>query len=75
MKKYIWGLCTGIVIIPIIESFLELIYSWIEVLKTKPASIVNKWNKEIMKDDTLQDDVSVIGFQIPSESDDDYEDE
>lgn len=73
MKKYILGLFTGLAVIPIAESLLDVVYAWIEVAKTKPASIVNKWNKNIMSESS-DGDVSVIGFQIPSEEEYDNDD-
>lgn len=73
MKKYILGLLTGIVVIPVIEEFLNVIYSWIEVAKIKPAGIVNEWNKKITAD--TPEDTQAIGFQIPTSDEEYYEDD
>lgn len=72
MKKYILGLFTGIVVIPVTEEFLNVVYSWIEVAKTKPAGIVNEWNKKMMEDSP--EDIQAIGFQVPTSDEEYYED-
>lgn len=73
MRKFIYGLATGIVVIPLVGSLLEVAYSWFEVLKIKPASIVNEWNKKVAAE--LGEDVSAIGFQIDNDSEEYCEDE
>lgn len=62
MRKFLYGLATGIIVIPLVGSLLEVVYSWFEVLKIKPASIVNEWNKKVAAESG--EDVSAIGFQI-----------
>ena len=66
---YILGLLSGILFIPVIEEFINVIMSWIQVLILKPTKIVLEGNKEINElqcDDEYQQ-TNCIGFQIPSE--------
>ena len=44
---YILGLLSGILFIPVIEEFINVIMSWIQVLLLKPTKIVLEGNKEI----------------------------
>ena len=73
-KHFIIGLLSGILFIPVIEEFLNVIMAWIHVLLLKPNKIVLKGNKELSElqseDEPVQ--TSCIGFQVPSEADDDY---
>ena len=73
-KHFIIGLLSGILFIPVIEEFLNVIMAWIQVLLLKPNKIVLKGNKELSElqseDEPVQ--TSCIGFQVPSEADDDY---
>lgn len=73
MRKFLYGLATGIVVIPLVGSLLEVVYSWFEVLKIKPASIVNEWNKKVAAESG--EDVSAIGFQIDNGLEEYYENE
>ena len=69
---YILGLLSGILFIPVIEEFINVIMSWIQVLLLKPTEKVLKGNKELEKyqeSDEYQQ-TNCIGFQIPS--DDEY---
>nr|DAN52299.1 MAG TPA: hypothetical protein [Caudoviricetes sp.] len=72
MRKFLYGLATGIIVIPLVGSLLEVAYSWFEVLKIKPASIVNEWNKKVAAESG--DDVSAIGFQINNDTEE-YDEE
>ena len=69
---YILGLLSGILFIPVIEEFINVIMSWIQVLLLKPTKIVLEGNKEIkeLQGDEEYQQTSCIGFQIPS--DDEY---
>lgn len=73
---YILGLLSGLLFIPIIEDFINVIMSWIQVLLLKPTKKVLNGNKEISE---LQVDelpkADCIGFQIPENEFDDYYDE
>ncbi len=73
MRKFLYGLATGIIVIPLVGSLLEVAYLWFEVLKIKPASIVNEWNKKVAAESG--EDVSAIGFQIDNGSEEYYEEE
>lgn len=46
-KHYILGILTGLLFIPVIEEFINVIMSWIQVLLLKPTKIVLEGNKEI----------------------------
>ena len=77
---YILGTLSGLLFIPIIEEFINVIMSWIQVLLLKPTKKVLKGNKELEKyQEPEQDEQSnCIGFEIPNENeyyydDDDYD--
>ena len=76
-KHFILGILSGLLFIPIIEEFLNVIMAWIQVLLLKPNKIVLKGNKDIAElqgEEPVQ--TSCIGFQVSSEEDDDcYEDD
>ncbi len=76
MKKYILGMVTAICMIPIMESFTELIQMLLEVPKGMLSKKVIKINNEIQDLQAESEPVSTscIGFEIPSESDDFYDD-
>ena len=65
MKKYILGLVTGLILIPISEQFMDIIFSWIEVMKIKPSKIILKSNSELrdLQSQCSDGDTSCIGFQ------------
>ena len=74
---YILGILTGLLFIPVIEEFINVIISWIQVLLLKPTKIVLEGNKEIneMRADEEYQQTNCIGFQIPSNDEEYYEDE
>lgn len=68
---YILGLLSGLLFIPVVEEFINVIMSWIQVLILKPTEKVLKGNKELEKyqeSDEYQQ-TNCIGFQIPNEDD------
>lgn len=77
---FILGILFIEVAIPIIESFVSLILSWIEVAKGKASLIIAKLSadiQKIQKENALLDDTTVhrvIGFTLP-DSAEDYEEE
>ena len=74
--SYILGLATGFIFIPLIEELINVAFSWIEVLKTKPSGIINDWNKKMATEDQdgMESDTYAIGFQYtPNEDDFDEE--
>ena len=75
-KHFIIGLLSGLLFIPVIEEFLNVIMAWIQVLILKPNKIVLKGNKDIAELQSEEEPVqtSCIGFQVSSEEDDDYYD-
>ena len=76
-KHFIIGLLSGLLFIPVIEEFLNVIMAWIQVLIIKPNKIVLKGNKDIAELQSEEEPVqtSCIGFQVSSEEDDDYYDD
>ena len=74
IKHFIIGLLSGLLFIPVIEEFLNVIMAWIQVLLLKPNKIVLKGNKELSELQGEEEPVqtSCIGFQVSSEEDDDY---
>ena len=74
---YILGLLSGILFIPVIEEFINVIMSWIQVLILKPTEKVLKGNKELEKYQEPEEyqQTNCIGFQIPSNDEEYYEDE
>ena len=74
---YILGILSGILFIPVIEEFINVIISWIQVLLLKPTKIVLEGNKEIneIQADEEYQQTNCIGFQIPSNDEEYYEDE
>ena len=78
MKKYILGMVTAICMIPIMESFTELIQMLLEVPKGMLSKKVISLNNEIQDLQAESEPISTscIGFEIPSESYDydDYDD-
>ena len=84
LKYYLFGFITGFIAIPVIEEFMSVINSWIQVLVLKPSKIVIKGNKELaeLQGDEVEVQSNLIGFQAPSDDyydddddDDDDEDE
>ena len=78
IKHFIIGLLSGLLFIPVIEEFLNVIMAWVQVLLLKPNKIVLKGNKDIAELQSGEEPVqtSCIGFQVSSEEDDDcYEDD
>lgn len=78
MKKYIFGLFTGIALLPIIDSLVELIQVSIEVPKGLISKKVLKINSEL-SDLQMQNEpisTSCIGFEAPQEYDEyDFDEE
>ena len=77
IKYYIFGLLSGLLFIPILEDFINVIAAWIQVLIVTPSKIVTKANSEISEMQGSQEEsTNVIGFSIPStEEYYEYEDE
>lgn len=79
MWHYVFGLLSGLLFIPVIEEFSNVIMSWIQVLLLKPTEKVLKGNQEISDlQEASECQVSnCIGFQVPNEyeyyDDDEYD--
>lgn len=76
-KNYILGILTGLLFVPVIEEFINVIMSWIQVLLLKPTKIVLEGNKEIneLQGDDEYPQTNCIGFHVPSNDEEYYEDE
>lgn len=75
LLSYICGLITEFILIPVIEELLNVIYSWIEVMKIKPSSIISEWNEEVASKGDGTEQTYAIGFQAPDPELDEYYDE
>ena len=77
---FILGILFIEVAIPVVESFVSLILSWIEVAKGKASLKITKLSadiQKIQKENARSDDTTVhrvIGFTLP-DSAEDYEEE
>ena len=69
---YILGTLSGLLFIPVIEEFINVIMTWIQVLMIKPSKKVLKGNQKLEKYQEPEEyqQTNCIGFQIPS--DDEY---
>lgn len=77
LLSYILGMISIIALIPLIESLVEVICGYIELLKIHSTKSVLKGNKDILDLQVEQSPVDSVamGFQIPSEDDDFYDDD
>lgn len=78
LLSYIFGLITGVILLPVIDELLNVLYSWIEVMKIKPSSIITEWNEEVASKSDGTEQTYAIGFHAPDPEleeyyDDDYE--
>ena len=79
LKIYILGMITALVALPIIDEVVEIICSFLEILKGTSTKKVLKINKEIMdlQEQLAPVNTNCIGFEIPNTEhyyDDDWED-
>lgn len=79
---FILGILFVEVVIPVIESFVSLILTWIEVAKGKASLTITKLSadiQKIQKESALPDDDAiaprVIGFALPDTTEDYKEEE
>lgn len=79
LKIYMLGMITALVALPIIDEIVEIICSFLEILKGFSTKKVLRINKEIMDLQEQLDPVntSCIGFETPNTEycDDDWEDD
>ena len=70
---YILGTLSGLLLIPVIEEFINVIMTWIQVLMIKPSKKVLKGNQKLAK----YQETNCMGFQMPDdyyyEDDDEYD--
>ena len=78
LKIYILGMITALVALPIVDEIVEIICSFLEILKGISTKQVLKINKDIMDLQEQLEPVNTncIGFEIPNTEyeDDDWED-
>lgn len=72
---YIFGLITGVVLLPVTDELLNVLYSWIEVMKIKPSSIIAEWNEEVASKGDGTEQTFAIGFQAPDPELEEYYEE
>ena len=79
LKIYILGMITTLVALPIINEVVEIICSFLEILKGISTKKVLRINKDIMDLQEQLEPVNTncIGFEIPNTEyyDDDWEDD
>ena len=79
LKIYILGMITALVALPIIDEVVEIICSFLEILKGNSTKKVLKINKEIMDLQEQLEPVNTncIGFEAPNTEyyDNDLEDD
>ena len=78
LKIYILGMITALVALPIVDEIVEIICSFLEILKGISTKKVLKINKEIMDLQSQLEPVNTncIGFETPNtEYYDDWEDD
>lgn len=75
LLPYIFCLITGVVLLPVTDELLNVLYSWIEVMKIKPSSIIAEWNEEVASKGDGTEQTFAIGFQaLDPELEEYYED-
>lgn len=78
MKKYVFGFISGICLLPILDSLMELLQVVLEIPKGKLSKCVIKINNEIQDIQAQSEPITTncIGFEIPNEEywDDEEED-
>lgn len=76
MKKYILGILTVMCAIPILESLTEIIQVALEIPKGLLSCHVIKINSELqdLQNGNESINTSCIGFEVPNETYDDFED-
>lgn len=72
LLSYIFGLITGVVLLPVTDELLNVLYSWIEVMKIKPSSIIAEWNEEVASKGNGTEQTFAIGFQAPDHELEEY---
>ena len=76
---YILGTLSGLLFIPVIEEFINVIMTWIQVLMIKPSKKVLKGNQKLAKYQEPEEyqETNCIGFQMTDdyyyEDDDEYD--
>ena len=76
---YILGTLSGLLFIPVIEEFINVIMTWIQVLMIKPSKKVLKGNQKLAKYQEPEEyqETNCMGFQMPDdyyyEDDDEYD--
>ena len=78
-KEFIVGILTRMVLIPIVEGLITVIFQWIEYMKILPSKLILKRNKELTElqgEAEEYEETSAIGFHYePKEEcyEDEYE--
>ena len=75
LLPYIFGLVTGVILLPVTDELLNVLYSWIEVMKIKPSAIISEWNEEVASKGDGTEQTFAIGFQAPDPELEEYYDD
>lgn len=62
---FILGMLSYILLIPVIEEFVNVLLSWLEYFKILPSKLVLKGNKELkelQEEDGIESETYAIGF-------------
>lgn len=73
MKKFVAGLLAGIVVIPVLFSITDLLQVCISALSVFPNKIIAKANRELIQGSADESNACAIGFQLPEEECEEYE--
>lgn len=75
---YIIGILTGLIAIPLIDSLMDVVYSWIEYLKILPSKLIINGNKELLElqgNEENEYETHVCGFEYVPEQEEYYGDD
>lgn len=72
MVCFILGIVFGVVILPLLDGFVSIILSYFELLKTRIAVQIHKYNKEI---ENCHESSRQIGFVVEEESEENEDDD
>lgn len=77
MKKFVIGLFCGLFVLPVVEALTDMALCWIESGKTIPSRWTSRSNMEIakMQQELTEESPAAIGFQIPNDDFEEYEED
>ena len=74
---FLLGIGFSLIVIPIIQSFTDIIYLFSELIKAKISVAITKYNVQITELSNPAEEVrtNAVGFSIPDESDEELYDD